>query len=52
MDDVHGVRVFGGTYAAPIWSHFMSAALKNTPVVDFQAPPSSNQWSQGSGTGP
>ena len=30
----------GGTTAAPIWTEFMKAALPNTPVRDFDPPPS------------
>jgi 1A family penicillin-binding protein len=35
MRNVHGRRAFGGTFAAPIWHTFMSAALKGTPSVRF-----------------
>jgi penicillin-binding protein 1A len=36
MRDVHGQRAFGGTFCAPIWHKFMSAALAGKPVVRFQ----------------
>ena len=36
MRSVHGRRGFGGTFAAPIWRHFMTAALKGLPSVRFQ----------------
>jgi penicillin-binding protein 1A len=35
MRNVHGRRAFGGTFCAPIWHTFMSAALKGTPVARF-----------------
>ncbi len=39
MRNVHGRKVFGGTFAAPIWKAFMSKALANEPVLDFNAAP-------------
>lgn len=36
MTNVHGRRVFGGTYAAPIWAKFMKAALADEPKLDFK----------------
>jgi membrane peptidoglycan carboxypeptidase len=39
MRNVHGRKVFGGTFAAPIWKAFMSQALANEPVLDFNAAP-------------
>ncbi len=39
MRNVHGRKVFGGTFAAPIWKAFMSRALANEPVLDFNAAP-------------
>jgi len=45
MLNVHGRRVFGGTYAAPIWKDFMSRALADEPVMDFNpAPPPKYTW--------
>jgi len=35
MRNVHGQRAFGGTFCAPIWHTFMTAALKDKPVVRF-----------------
>lgn len=35
MRNVHGRRAFGGTFCAPIWQDFMSAALKGEPVKRF-----------------
>jgi 1A family penicillin-binding protein len=35
MRSVHGLRAFGGTFAAPIWHKFMLAALRGQPVVPF-----------------
>jgi 1A family penicillin-binding protein len=35
MRSVHGQRAFGGTFCAPIWHNFMSAALAGKPVVRF-----------------
>lgn len=44
MDNVHGQRVFGGTFAAPIWHDFMIRAVEGLPVEDFPpAPPISVQ---------
>lgn len=39
MRNVHGRRVFGGTFAAPIWAAFMSKALEGEPVMDFNPAP-------------
>lgn len=39
MRNVHGRKVFGGTYSAPIWKAFMSKALANEPVLDFNPAP-------------
>jgi len=38
MDKINGRTVFGGTFPADIWREFMSAALKDRPVTDFEAP--------------
>lgn len=35
MRNVHGRRAFGGTFCAPIWHTFMSAALEGEPVLRF-----------------
>ena len=35
MRNVHGMRAFGGTFCAPIWHTFMTAALKGLPSVRF-----------------
>lgn len=37
MRNVHGRKVFGGTFAAPIWHDFMERALADQPVLDFNA---------------
>jgi penicillin-binding protein 1A len=39
MDNVHGLRGFGGTLAAPIWHDFMVHAVSGLPVQDFPKPP-------------
>jgi len=45
MRSVHGRKVFGGTFPAPIWHDFMSRALANEPVMDFNAaPPPDYTW--------
>lgn len=38
MRNVHGIRVFGGTFPAQIWSLFMSRALSGSPAIDFELP--------------
>jgi penicillin-binding protein 2D len=38
MRNVHGQRAFGGTFCAPIWHTFMSAALRGQRVIDFARP--------------
>jgi penicillin-binding protein 1A len=35
MRNIHGMRAFGGTFCAPIWHNFMSAALKGQPSLRF-----------------
>jgi 1A family penicillin-binding protein len=35
MRNVHGQRAFGGTFCAPIWHTFMTAALKGQPILTF-----------------
>ncbi len=45
MRNVHGRKVFGGTFPAPIWHDFMIKALANTPKRDFNpAPPPNYTW--------
>ena len=38
MIDVHGIRVYGGTFPAQIWRTFMSGALAGTPAEGFPVP--------------
>ena len=40
MTNVHGIRVFGGTFPAAIWRDFMIEALRGTPVKRFKLPKS------------
>jgi len=35
MENVHGQRVFGGTFPAEIWRKFMEAALEDVPATPF-----------------
>ena len=45
MTNVHGRRVFGGTFPAMIWHDFMKAALADQPVLDFtKAAPPDYTW--------
>ena len=45
MRNVHGRKVFGGTFPAPIWAAFMKRALEGEPVLDFNsAPPPPYTW--------
>ncbi|PKQ37518.1 MAG: penicillin-binding protein [Actinobacteria bacterium HGW-Actinobacteria-1] len=37
MRNVHGRKVFGGTWPAQIWHDFMGAALKNEPKLNFKS---------------
>ncbi|MDO8847523.1 MAG: PBP1A family penicillin-binding protein [Coriobacteriia bacterium] len=47
MRNVHGRKVFGGTFPAPIWHDFMIRALANQPVLDFNPAPAPNYtWKQ------
>lgn len=39
MTNVHGRRVFGGTFCAPMWGAFMKQALKDAPVEFFPEAP-------------
>jgi beta-lactam-binding protein with PASTA domain len=38
MEPINGRVVVGGTYPADIWREFMSSALENIPVSDFNKP--------------
>ena len=38
MTSVHGIRVFGGTFPAQIWSAFMIEALRGVPPRPFRIP--------------
>lgn len=38
MLNVHGIRVFGGTFPAEIWRAFMIDALKGVPPRPFKLP--------------
>ncbi|HEY5153981.1 MAG TPA: transglycosylase domain-containing protein [Acidimicrobiales bacterium] len=38
MTSVHGRKVFGGTFAAPIWSKFMAKATKDLDSCPFNRP--------------
>ena len=40
LRNVHGIRVYGGTFPARIWRAFMSSALSGTPAQDFTKPTS------------
>ena len=40
MTNVHGITVFGGTFPALIWKAFMSRALEEVPVKEFELPTS------------
>jgi penicillin-binding protein 1A len=46
-----GENQTGGRVAAPIWNEFMTTALKNRPVLQFQQPPGvvMATWDTGSG---
>jgi membrane peptidoglycan carboxypeptidase len=38
MNNVHGIKVTGGTFPAQIWAAFMKAALSSVPKQDFTKP--------------
>jgi penicillin-binding protein 1A len=38
MESVHGISVAGGTFPATIWQRFMTQALKNAKVLEWQVP--------------
>jgi penicillin-binding protein 1A len=44
MTSVHGITVAGGTFPATIWNLFMSAALAEMPVLDWQLPRDPAEW--------
>ncbi|HEX6261880.1 MAG TPA: transglycosylase domain-containing protein [Actinomycetota bacterium] len=39
MSNVHGERVFGGTFPARIWHDFMMIAMQGKPAIDFPGVP-------------
>ena len=39
MRNVHGIRVFGGTFPARIWHDFMTEGMDGRPAKAFQDPP-------------
>jgi penicillin-binding protein 1A len=48
MTDVHGIRVFGGTFPAEIWHDFMSRALAGEKPIDFAGAPNPKyRWEDG-----
>src|SRR6185503_9045208 len=44
MDDVHGIRVAGGTFPAQIWGTFMRTVTDGRPVLDFALPKEEPVW--------
>ncbi|MBW3592981.1 MAG: transglycosylase domain-containing protein [Actinobacteria bacterium] len=44
MDNVHGIRVAGGTFPAMIWGDFMAAALAGVPITDWPYPSDPAIW--------
>ncbi|MGE5690434.1 MAG: transglycosylase domain-containing protein [Pseudomonadota bacterium] len=44
MDDVHGIRVAGGTFPAQIWGIFMRSVTDGRPVLDFAPATTSPVW--------
>ncbi len=38
IEKINGTTVVGGTFPAEIWREFMSSALKDKPVLQFQSP--------------
>ena len=38
MEPIEGRNLTGGSYPADIWREYMSAALKDRPIVQFEAP--------------
>jgi membrane carboxypeptidase/penicillin-binding protein len=43
MRNVHGIRVFGGTFPARIWHDFMTEAMDGRPAKTFPEPPPMRQ---------
>jgi 1A family penicillin-binding protein len=39
MTDIHGIKVYGGTFPAEIWKTFMDSALADLPSADFKSAP-------------
>lgn len=39
MFNVHGIKVFGGTWPAQIWHDFMAVAMRGLPAVDWPGAP-------------
>ena len=44
MTDVHGIKVFGGTFPAQIWRKFIMAALEGRPPQRFLASVTTIRW--------
>jgi penicillin-binding protein 1A len=44
MENVHGIRVAGGTFPAQIWRLFMEVALEDAPVLDWPEPQTEPVW--------
>jgi penicillin-binding protein 1A len=44
MSSVHGIAVAGGTFPATIWNLFMSSALAQADVLDWEYPDDSVDW--------
>jgi penicillin-binding protein 1A len=44
MTDVHGIRVYGGTFPAQIWRTFITAALKRQPPRGFPQSVATIHW--------
>jgi penicillin-binding protein 1A len=44
MDDVHGIRVSGGSFPAEIWRLFMEPALEGTEPASFPEPSAWPKW--------
>ena len=44
MDNVHGIRVAGGTFPAQIWGIFMRTITDGKPVAEWRPPNESPVW--------
>jgi penicillin-binding protein 1A len=44
MTDVHGIRVYGGTFPARIWRTFMLGAIRGRPSQPFVQPGAAVHW--------